>query len=297
MAVGHHQCLQPHHLGTTSIPQCPCSWRADARVRPPELHPNSLQHPPQGSLCPPEEEDGQAQALSHPQGASGLRSRSGISAGSGRNVVAAGTMPAPCTGPLRDSTGAAAQAQPCSQGAGRKQMEMTPAAISCGRTRGLSPPPLPLPAQQGLGHHRHHCSGLPKPCAAQGTSTLLHPAPWPDRCHLHPSVVHATTRCRTGHCAGLPGVSTSGVHPGAQPAGTSAMGPSAPVPSCAQRVAGVAGGEPNPRLPPEWAWSSGQGSVVVQSCLRRGRRARRSPQALHNGGLFGTNGFPINYVI
>lgn len=250
MAVGHHQRLQPHHLGTTSIPQCPCSWWADARVRPPELHPNSLQHPPQGSLCPPEEEDGQAQALSHPQGASGLRSRSGISAGSGRNVVAAGTMPAPCTGPLRDSTGAAAQAQPCSQGAGRKQMEMTPAAISCGRTRGLSPPPLPLLAQQGLGHHRHHCSGLPKPCATQGTSTLLHPAPWLDRCHLHPGVAHATTRCRTGPCAGLPGVSTSGVHPGAQPAGTSAMGPSAPGPSCAQHAAGVAGGEPSPRLPP-----------------------------------------------
>lgn len=204
MAVGHHQRLQPHHLGTTSIPQCPCSWWADACVRPPELHPNSLQRPPQGSLCPPEEEDGQAQALSHPQGASGLRSRSGISAGSGRNVVAAGTMPAPCTGPLRDSTGAAAQAQPCSQGAGRKQMEMTPAAISCGRTRGLSPPPLPLLAQQGLGHHRHHCSGLPKPCATQGTSTLLHPAPWLDRCHLHPGVAHATTRCRTAPARGCP---------------------------------------------------------------------------------------------
>lgn len=43
--------------------------------------------------------------------------------------------------------GAAARAQPCSQGAGRKQMEMTPAAVSCGRTRWLSPPLFQLPSQ------------------------------------------------------------------------------------------------------------------------------------------------------
>lgn len=44
--------------------------------------------------------------------------------------------------------GAAARAQPCSQGAGRKQMEMTPAAVSCGRTRWLSPPLFQLPSQR-----------------------------------------------------------------------------------------------------------------------------------------------------
>lgn len=37
--------------------------------------------------------------------------------------------------------------------------------------------------------------------------------------------------------------------------------------------------------------------MTVQNCTRKGRCALHSPQALHNEGLFGTNSFPINYVI
>lgn len=75
------------------------------------------------------------------------------------------------------------------------------------------------------------------------------------------------------------------------------MGSPATVPSCAQHAAGVPGGEFIHQLHPEQGWSSRQGSVTVKGCVREGRRTPCSPQALHNGGLFGTNSFPINYVI
>lgn len=176
VAVGHTS-SSSHHQSITSVPQCLCSRWADARMRPPELHPKSLQGPPQGSLYPPEEEeDGQAQVLSHPRGAS--RSRSGISAGSGRNVVAAGTMPAPCTGHLRDSPGAAAQAQPCSQGAGRKQMEMTLASISCGRTRRQDFLQHCSPCQPSRALGTTAITEGSQRCVPHtGTSTLWHPVP------------------------------------------------------------------------------------------------------------------------
>lgn len=70
-----------------------------------------------------------------PWGATRLRALSGISAGSGRNAAAEGTMRhlAPVLSVTRSA--AAARAQPCTQGAGRMQMEMTLVAVSCGRMR------------------------------------------------------------------------------------------------------------------------------------------------------------------
>lgn len=70
-----------------------------------------------------------------PWGATRLRTLSGISAGSGRNAAAEGTMRhlAPVLSVTRSA--AAARAQPCTQGAGRMQMEMTLVAVSCGRMR------------------------------------------------------------------------------------------------------------------------------------------------------------------
>lgn len=88
-------CHQPHHTDTllgTFKPPSPCTAQSSKAL--------------QGAPWPwPSLEDARAQPSARPTGAAGLRALSGISAGSGRNAAATGTMPAPCTGPLRDEAG------------------------------------------------------------------------------------------------------------------------------------------------------------------------------------------------
>lgn len=105
----------------------------------------------------------------HPQGASQLPSCSGISAGSGRNVVAAGTM-------LHLALVTSVTAREQLSGTAllpRSRQEADGDDTSCHflwqDVRAFSTT-LPFLAQQGLGHH---CSGLPKLCA---THRHQHPA-------------------------------------------------------------------------------------------------------------------------
>lgn len=223
--------------------------------------------------------------------------------------------------------GAAARAQPCSQGAGRKQMEMTPAAVSCGRTRWLSPPLLHLPSQRDLGSKGIAAWACRSPVPDAGTGTLLAHSPPAAPSPLRRVPGRSTERAMG--CA-LPASSepASGC-PGAEPAGTRGTGP--------------CGAVPRPGMLPGWWWESPgkdsaasgrlqpprqspaapgreDGRAKPQLCitgcrgpaaatpglrgteLREGRQAQREHPAqprrtLHNGGLFGTNSFPINYVI
>lgn len=126
--------------GTRGCHQPRCSHCTDITARSTGCtqSPNTLQ----GSELRAASSQGAAQPRGHagqasfcPWGSTGLRALSGISAGSGRNAAAVGTMRhlAPILSVTR--SGAAARAQPRAQGAGRMQMEMTPVAVSCGRMR------------------------------------------------------------------------------------------------------------------------------------------------------------------
>ena len=243
--------------------------------------------------------------------------------------------------------GAAARAQPCSQGAGRKQMEMTPAAVSCGRTRWLSPPLLQLPSQRGrrdpgsVGIAARACKS---PVPHAGTSTLLRPlspGPAPRRLprlhHPRRGVCQVTLPnrqpalgCTLPACQ-EPASCCLGA--GAKSAGTRGTGTSATVPrrclACCRGGGGggrargrtlllLEGSSPPDRAPRALGREDGRAEpqLCVTGCcgpaaatprphgaeLREGRQARcehpaQPRKTLHNGGLFGTNSFPINYVI
>lgn len=216
----------------------------------------------------------------HPRGAAGLRARSGISAGSGRNVAAAGTMPAPCAGPLRDGAGSSclgtallsrSQQEADGDDTGGRFLRQDARAFSTA---------TPVAEPAGPGVHGQHCSSLQKPC----TSPLLSPLPpSPALCRLlrphHPRCGVCQVPLPNGQPAlgctlptcQEPASCCPGA--GAKPVGIRGRGTSAAVPRlCPARCRGGGGGRARgrTRLPLE-------GSSPSELTLERRARGTAEP--------------------
>lgn len=212
VAVGHCQLLQPLHLGTISTLQCLYSWWADARARDPRSCTPPASRVPHRDPSALPKRVGSPGFVPSPGSIRPLLSL-GISAGSGRNVVAAGTIPAPCTGGLRDSVEQLPRHSPAPRSRQEADGEDTGHHF-LRQDAGLSLALLSLQGRQGLGHQSIIAQGcqshVPHTPGALWLASVPSPS-WCGTCHHAPW---------DGHI------------PGAQPAGTSSMGPSATIPRC-----------------------------------------------------------------
>lgn len=231
-------CHQPHHAdaSSTRVPaghaQAPIPTRCSELRGPPRravrMH-SSRMHGP----SPSRGSRGASRPLRH------FRRQWQECSGRGNN---AGTLQRV---PSVTRPGAAARARPRAQGAGRKQMEMTLVAVSCGRMRpafSTAAPDAEPEGLQGPGTPGPHCAPRPSTWGA-----------------LLGTVCHRGTRAQL--CPLLPG-----------------------------------GFLPPPALSHPWD------AAAPQPLLREGRQARPEPRAHETTActtevLFGTDGFPINYVI
>lgn len=280
----------------------------------------------------------------HPRGAAGLRARSGISAGSGRNVAAAGTMPAPCAGPLGDGAGSSC---PGTALLSRSQQEAdgddTGGRFLRQDARAFSTA-APVAEPAGPGVHGQRCSSLQKPlCRTPAPAPSCAHSPRPRAVPTPPAAPSLVWRvpgpsAKRATGAGLHVAHVPGAHkllPGSrsktsrnQGKGNLCRCPPA-LPSMlprwrrweSWRKDSAAFGRLQPLGARPGAPGTGDGGAEPQLCVMgccspaaaatprpRGTELRERQQArcehpawprktLHNGGLFGTNSFPINYVI
>lgn len=186
-----------------------------------------------------------------------LRARSGISAGSSRNVVAAGTMPAPCAGPLRDGAGSSCPGTALLSRSGQEAdgddtvgRFLRQDALAFSTAAPVAEPAGP----EGPRVHRHGCRPAkapcrtlaPAPCCARSPQALLRARvlwlhhPWCGVCRFTPPNGQLALGSPLPACQ-EPASCCPGA--GAKPAGTRGTGTSAAVPRlCPARCRSGGGG-------------------------------------------------------